>query len=247
MSDTIKNMSLVANIFLAVLLGISIFILSIVHRQSSKEILQLKKKSKTLEEQHFLYEEMIVADIMVTRLYLGMKFPKIEFNHMDREEISTDLSNKIGGLVLLFSTGPCQSCLNAQLKILSHIHKNLKSSRDFQIIAISNETPGTLKKYKDAFSLPFPVVSDRESVLFKEDSIFAERTTLVLHVNSDNTIIKAHIPIPENPRLSALFFNEIQSSLPLKDRLFNGHFNGERVVDVIRNNIDMEPIHQLLF
>ena len=247
MSDNIKNISLVINIFLALLLGISILILGIIYYQSSKEIIQLEKKSKTLEEQRFLYEEMIVANIISTRSYLGMMFPKIDFNNQNGETISTDLSNKTGGLVLLFLTGPCQSCLNAQLKILSHIHKNLKSSRDFQIIAISNEMPRTLKKYKDAFSLSFPVISDRESTLFREDSIFAERTTLVLHVNSDNTIIKAHIPIPENPRLSALFFNEIQGSLPIKNPLFNGHFDGVRIIDVLRNDIDMEPIHQLLF
>lgn len=247
MSDTIKNISLIANVFLAVLLGISVLILGIVHYRSDKEIIQLKKKSKTLEEQRFLYEEMIVANLISSRSYLGMKFPKIEFNDLNGEEISTDLSNKAGGLMLLFLTGPCQSCLNAQLKILSHIHKNLKSSRDFQIIAISDEVPETLKKYKNAFFLPFPVVSDRERTLFREDSIFVERTTLVLHVNSNNTIIKAHIPIPENPRLSALFFNEIQGSLPLKDQLFNSHFHGERIIDVLRNDIDMEPIHQLLF
>lgn len=247
MNDTIKNISLVANIFLIVLLGISILVLGIFHYQSGKKIIQLKKESNILEEQRFLYEEMIVANIISTRSYLGMKFPKIDFNNLNGEDISTDLSNKTGGLVLLFLTGPCQSCLNAQLKILSHIHKNLKSPIDFQIIAISNEMPGTLKNYKDAFSLPFPVVSDRESALFRKDSIFAERTTLVLHVTSDNTIIKAHIPIPENPRLSALFFNEIQGSLPMKNPLFNGHFDSVRIIDVLRNNIDMKPIHQLLF
>ncbi len=247
MSDTIKNISLIANIFLVVLLGVSIFILGIIHYQFSKEITQLKKKSKTLEEQHFLYEEIIVANIISTRLYLGTKFPKIDFNKLDGEDISTDLSNKTGGLLLLFSTGPCQSCLNAQLKILSHIHKNLKSPRDFQIIAISDEMPSTLKKYKDAFSLPFPMVSDKERALFREDNIFVERTPLVLHVNSENTIIKAHIPIPETPRLSALFFNEIQNSLPLKDQLFNGHFYEKRIIDVLRNDIDMEPIRPLLF
>lgn len=247
MNTTIKNVSLIANVFLVVLLGISILILGIVHYQSNKEIIQLKKKGNILEEQHFLYEEMIVANLISSRLYLGMKFPKIDFKSLNGEKISTDLSNKMGGIVLLFFAGPCQSCLNAQLKILSHIHKNLRSSRDFQIIAISDEMPEILKKYKDAFSLPFPVVSDRGGTLFKEDSIFVERTTLVLHINSDNTIIKAHIPIPENPRLSALFFNEIQGSLPMRNLLFNGHFDGVRIIDVLRNDIDMEPIHRLLF
>ena len=246
-SNNIKNMSLIANIFLIVLLGTSIAILGIVRYQSKKETIQLKNKNKTLEKERFLYEEIIVANIILTRSYLGMEFPKISFNNLNGEEISTDLSSKIGGLVLLLSTSRCQPCLNAQLKILSHIQKSLKSPRDFQIIAISDEMPGTLRKYKDAFSLSFSMVSDREEALFRENSIFSERTPLVLYVNTNNIIVKAHIPIPENPRLSALFFNEIQGSLPVKNPLFNNYFEGIKIIDVLRNNIDTGPIHQLLF
>ncbi len=246
-NNNIKNMSLVANIFLTVLLGISIVILGIVLYKSEKEITQIKNKNKALEEERFLYEEMIVANIILTRSYLGIEFPKINFNNLNGEEISTDLSNKAGGLVLLFSTGRCQPCLNAQLKILSHIQKSLKSPRDFQIVAISDEMPSTLRKYEDAFSISFSMVSDRERALLRENSIFGERTPLVLYINTDNIIVKAHIPIPENPRLSALFFNEIQGSLPVKNPLFNSYFRGVKIIDILRNNVDTEPIHQLLF
>jgi peroxiredoxin len=247
MSKTIKNVSLVANLFFAVGLGIAVTALALVHYQSDKEIDQLEREGETLKGQRFLYEEVIVAHLITTRSYLGMEFPKIDFTDLNSERVSTDMSNKIGGIVLLFPTGHCQPCLNTQLKIMASIHKSLKSIEDFQIVAISDEPPITLRKYAKAFSLPFPMIHDEDRALLGKDSLFGARTTLVLYVNSDNTIIKAHIPIPENPRLSALFFNEIQGYLPVREALFGGHFKGVRVIDVLRDDIDMEPIHHLLF
>ena len=108
--------------------------------------------------------------------------------------------------------------------MLTNVYENLLDRGDFDVIAISDIPTEYLRKYTRQFGgIRYPLVSDTSGVVFGERSPLSRRMPVVFFIDQNNTIVRSHLPVPENPQFSALFFNSIQQRLSLSEPLLGNH------------------------
>ena len=239
-----RNLAIMTIVFLMVAVLLSWSWIVGLRKDSSAykaEIESLKKKSET-------YGKYINSTSIAHRSYLGRTFPKFSAVDVIGREVDTDFSRRQGGLVLLFSNRSCQPCLNSQFKMFKNVYENLAFQEDFGIVAISDIPSTHLRKYTRLFDgIPYPLVSDTSKVFFDRNPLLSRGTPVVFFIDQNNTIVRSHLPYPNSPQFSALFFNSIQHRLRLSEPLFDNHLKGLRFTDVILRQFDEEPIKEFLY
>ncbi len=241
MKDFIKISSLVANLLLVILLGISFaWIYKAEYRLSHSS-------GQLATERTRLYEEFIIATMMADRL-LGLPFPRLALVDVYNKNISTDFSQKEGALILVFDPQTCQPCLIAQLKLLNHVYKQLKNPDTFPVIAIAPRYHSQLiKRYALKYELQYTIIADKKDQIFNDNNeVLYKATPAVYLVNQNNTIIRSHIPVFRKPYISVLFFYEVQNLIPLSEPIFS-YIEPLLLIDVVKGDFDLEPIEYFLY
>ena len=245
MKDFIKTGSLIANLLLGILLILAfLWALKIQHELAEKWQQEQQRDIDLIN-----YYETIITRELVTARHPGMSFPRLSLSSVYDKIVSTDFSRGEGGLVLVSDTRSCQPCLISQFKLLNHIYERLQDPEQFPLIVIAAGTSGgSLKKYQLKYDIPYTLVNDEDKVFFSQaHSSLYENVPVVFLINKNNTIIRSHIPLPNTPHYSALFFNEIQPILPLSRSLFNNHFAQLNLINAVKGEFDIMPIKHLLY
>ena len=245
MHDLIKTGSLVGNILLVLLLSLTFLWMQKIRHELSREQERERELTGALTGH---YEDFILSRLVSDR-HLGMAFPRLEMTSVDGRTMSTDFAETAGGLVLLFDARGCQPCLLTQLKLLNQVHATLADAGAFQIMVITaNTSPGALRRYRLKFDFDYSLIADTGKRIFSEENrLLYENVPVVLLIDENNTIIRSHVPLTNLPHVSALFFNEIQSVLPLAKPLFDGLFTNLELMDAVRGEFNDAPIKHLLY
>ena len=202
MKDPIKILSLSTNLIFGLLLTLSLAWIW----KTRQAPIEAAEANKAFEGYGTVYEKYIESSLRSSSR-LGIEFPKVEMVDIEGRKISTDFSDKKGGIILLFSPQACQPCLITQLKILQFIYSRLKSPSELPIYAFANSPVFQIKRFTRAFGLEYPLVSDTEEVLFTTS--FSQFTPVVFLINQDNTIVDCHIPAVGQSNFSVLFYNTL--------------------------------------
>ena len=153
------------------------------------------------------YQEYIISTYRDGRL-VGHPFPITAIEVSQGDTFQTDFSGSKGGLVMLFKPLSCQLCMELLLRMLQHIHTNLKDPVEFPIYGIAlDSTPKELLNYKRAFKLKYQL-----GVPLQEDALqprLVEHTPVVFLLDAHNTILQRHSPVISKEQFSALFFHEL--------------------------------------
>ena len=182
---------------------------------------------------------------------MGKSFPVVEMVDIDGNTVKTDFFSVKAALVLLFDPAECQPCLNTQLKALQFIHSRLRSPEEFPVYAYAKASASGLKRYRRAFDITFPLISDLEGVVI--DPSLTDYTPVVYLVGPDNQILDCHRPVLNKSEFSVLFYNQtighqIRDNLKVGIDLKNSPFSmsGTSLLDVIRNQYDDSKLKYFL-
>ncbi len=205
---------------------------------------QLRQEMRELKRESRNYQ-IYINDVAKANKYVGRKFPIVKMEDINGEVISTDFSSYDSAILLFFKAQSCQPCLITQIKIINQIKQTLRHADKVPIIAFANDTPNALKAYMRSFQIKYRLISDQEQEILRRP--FDLFTPLVLFVDSKNTIIRSHIPSPNLPQFSVLFYNDLESLVDLSKPLFSTHLDGADYISVVTGKYNLDPIATLMY
>ncbi len=193
--------------------------------------------------------EIFIDGILHAEGFVGMPFPKVELMDLHGQVISTDFSERRGGLVLLFYPTSCQACVITQLKSFQKIFEGIEYPEEFPLYAIAKSTPAAITRFTRPFGLEYTLAADPKGLLL--GSPLAKVTPVVFVVNGNNTVIGCHVPSKGKPEQSIIFFENIYKRqigrhLQVGTRLPYVASKDIRPIDMIRNEFDPQRVAHLL-
>ncbi len=237
----IRKISLVLNILLFVFLLVALFGIWKLRNTNSGHW----KTIRELRIDNADYKEHINASTYASN-YQGQEFPKLKLQNINGDWISTDFSKTGKGLVLVFKSQDCQSCLITQIKLLEHVYQNQDPEKRFPIYAFANVPAGVLKRYQRSFNLHYELLPNTENLLFQNERL-THRTPAIFVVNKKNTITHCHLPSKDRPQNTVLFFGVIQKHLPLQKPLLNNHLKGLTYSQIIAQEFEMDSLSTFIY
>ena len=222
----------VIGLSIALALSISInwiYLLKKKYQVQKIEFFKTKEKSEKYER--------FIDNLFFENSYEGVEFPKVKIVDVDGQLISTDFTKKRGAMVLFFDPSSCQACLNTQLRLIEYFYRCLKEPQDWAVYTFGQFESNQLRRYKKIFNLTHSVASYNKDIPLKQKSLL-KFTPIIFVVNSNNKIIKTHLPVKNQPWFSVIFFHLVSGNFEFSKPLFDGHLNRKRITEILNNEID---------
>lgn len=138
----------------------------------------------------------------IAEKFIGVKFPILKIKNVISDDIIDTKIKK--GFIILLSNAACNPCQIRELKNLEKLFKQYSNKITVYAIYFSNYEKMEALRLKKVSSISFPIFYSDEEI---KDSLFSTKPFPKIFLISDQKILSALIPIPEDDLFSIEFFD----------------------------------------